>query len=240
MWTTGVDIVERRLCSVWNNALDMWEKYVGWMVTNKSGGRQAERDEGKERRWRMWAGWAQSFRTGSKNVLTLSQNLRRGGKHLYKEWNYESFQNPDLTVFECVWMRQWVKAVLLMRIWKSNHRLWLRRLGSAVLNDTLPLHRTKANLPKINRFEGRIQPWQRWDIQLADMLQTCLFSSPRVICVNFLCGWRDNSSLIFRALAMIYMGYINQQYFTHLVPACTCQYYHYFQVTQQSICFSGK
>lgn len=145
MWTTGVDIVERGLCSVWNNALDMWEKYVGWMVTNESGGRQAERDEGKERRWRMWAGWAQSFRTGSKNVLTLSQNPRRGGRHLYKEWNYESFQNPDLTVFECVWMRQRVKAVLLMRIWKSNHRLWLRRLGSAVLNDTLPLHKTKAN-----------------------------------------------------------------------------------------------
>lgn len=87
-------------------------------------------------------------------------------------------------------MRQWVKAVLLMRIWKSNHRLWLGRLGSAFLNDTLPLHKTKENLPEINRLELRIQPWQRWDIQLADMLQTYLFSCPRKICVDFLCGLR--------------------------------------------------
>lgn len=158
MWTTAIDIVKMVLCSIRNNALDMRRKYVGWMVTNKSGGRQAERDEGKERWWGMWAGWAQSFRSypGSKNVLTLSQNLRREGKHLYKEWNYESFQNPDLTVFEYVGIRQWVKAVLLMRIWKSNHRLWLGRLGSAVLNDTLPLHKTKEDLPEINRLELRI------------------------------------------------------------------------------------
>ena len=45
----GLDIVVRGLCGVWNNALDMREKHVGWMVTNKSGGRQAQRDEAKER-----------------------------------------------------------------------------------------------------------------------------------------------------------------------------------------------
>lgn len=38
------------LYGVCNNVLDMYEKYVGCMVTNKSGGRQAEGDEGEERR----------------------------------------------------------------------------------------------------------------------------------------------------------------------------------------------
>lgn len=74
----------------------------------------------------------------------------RGGKarskHLCKEWKLWVILNPDLTLCVCArgWMRQWVKAVLLLRIWKSNHRLWRGGLGRDILNETLLLHETKA------------------------------------------------------------------------------------------------
>lgn len=136
---------------------NMW---VGWWQTNVEEDRQTRMKQRKD--GCVWDvgrlnAILQSRKQECAHPLPKARGGRQGASTCVKNEDYESLQYPDLTVYERVWMRQWLKALLLMRIWKSNHRLCLGKLGSAISNDTPPLHKTKANLLKSNRFEGKIQ-----------------------------------------------------------------------------------
>lgn len=72
-------------------------------------------------------------------------------------WSLEAWVISEFG-FKCVFAWMSKRTRLLMRIWKSSHRLWPRELGSAVSNDTLPLHETKGGLSKIRRISSEIYP----------------------------------------------------------------------------------
>lgn len=145
-WRTNKKMCKWGWCRLWNNSSKMGEKDVGWQVTNKSGGRQAKRDGGKGIWLRMWA-------DRIKEASVRSPAFR--SKTRIPAWSLEAWVISEFG-FECVFARMSKRTTLLMRIWKSSHRLWPRELGSAVSNDTLPLHKTKGGLSKIRRISSEI------------------------------------------------------------------------------------
>lgn len=161
-WRTGQ---QRGWCRLWNNSSKMGEKNVGWLVTNESGGRQAKWDGGKGIWLRMWADRIKRKQACVSRAFS--------GDTQIPAWSLEACVIPEFG-FKCVsaWMSK--RTTLLMRIWNSSHRLWPRELGSAVSNDTLPLHKNKER-PLENQGRFNCDAYENWGFENAFLLSIHLF-----------------------------------------------------------------
>lgn len=147
----------------------MRNTWAGWWQI-KSGGRQAERDEGEGSRWRMWAARAQSLGKPEEARMCARYPEKPGGGGRQQDANTcmkngtvshftsQIWQRLSVRVFE----RQWVNAVLLMRIWKSNHRLRLGKLWQCCFkwHTATAWNKSKQRMKKnkIKRLEDELQP----------------------------------------------------------------------------------
>lgn len=129
-------------------------------------------------------------------------------------WVISPARYNSVWVCVCVFERQWVNAVLLMRIWKSNHRLRLGKLWQWRFkwHTATAWNKSKQRIKKKSRDSKTSSNHNRYDAQLAHILQ--MYSIQKKTRVDFLCVWRealcsateqldDNSSLIYESLGRV-------------------------------------